>query len=407
MNEPRRPGRPRKPKPEGRKRAISPFLLTPKKLTALPAGDQRAQADRELAEAARAADDSTGLLALSDLSTDISAARFDLTPKQISHASEILERLQEAQVEPYAPNSRKSMRADWRHWIAFCVQRNRVALPIAFSDIVEFLDALIDANYRRATLEHLTFTLGVASRLWSCPPVFETFEFKAYWRDRCRKYLSKSQQQAKPLNIGLVDQLGDMADSPRAIRDAAFVSVAYDMVLRASEIVALKWADLEFHPQDQGGGATCLIARSKTDQHGEGKVLFLSPQTVVLLRAWGEYRNSENPYIFHALPRFKGQKIDTTRPFAVREVSRIFARAGVKAGADGRLSGHSARVGAAQDMVSSGMDLAAVMQQGRWKSAQMVSKYAENILATRAGRDRHAKLKNMPGRQSKEPAQEE
>lgn len=134
--------------------------------------------------------------------------------------------------------------------------------------------------------------------------------------------------------------------------------------------------------------------------------MFISPQTAAVLFAWDQYRNKDNPYIFHALPRYTGQEIDTTRPLAVREVSRIFARAGIKAGADGRLSGHSARVGAAQDMVSAGMDLAAVMQQGRWKSSQMVSKYAENILATRAGRDRHAKLKNMPGRQRKEPAQE-
>lgn len=405
-NGPRKPGRPRKPKPAGRKRAISPFLLTQKELKAIPPDDPRVLADRDLVAAAQAAGDTTGLLALSDLATDVAGVRFDLTPAQISHAAEILVLLRETNVEPYAANTRRSMRADWRHWIAFCVQRDRVAMPISYVDVTAFLDALIVAGYRRATLEHLIFTLGFAARLWSCPLLFETFEFKAYWRDRCRKQLSKSQRQAKPLNISHLDQLMSTADSPRAIRDAAFVAVAYDMMLRASELVALEWDGIVFSSHEDDQGATYRLGHTKTDRDGEGRTLYLTAPTVELLHAWKAHRNQENKYIFHALPRYVGQKLDTTRPLAVREVSRIFARAGIKAGADGRLSGHSARVGATQDMVRSGMELAAVMQQGRWTTPRMAAKYAENILAANAGRDRQNRLKNMPGRKPKEEASE-
>jgi hypothetical protein len=44
------------------------------------------------------------------------------------------------------------------------------------------------------------------------------------------------------------------------------------------------------------------------------------------------------------------------------------------------VSGHSARVGMAQDLVARGADLPAVMQAGRWA---MPARYAERLLAGR------------------------
>lgn len=48
-----------------------------------------------------------------------------------------------------------------------------------------------------------------------------------------------------------------------------------------------------------------------------------------------------------------------------------------------KLSGHSARVGATQDLFAINMELAAVMQQGRWKDARMPARYGERMLAKR------------------------
>ena len=49
------------------------------------------------------------------------------------------------------------------------------------------------------------------------------------------------------------------------------------------------------------------------------------------------------------------------------------------------ISGHSLRVGAAQDMAAAGVSLAAIMQAGGWKSAEMVLRYIENIDIRRSG----------------------
>ena len=56
------------------------------------------------------------------------------------------------------------------------------------------------------------------------------------------------------------------------------------------------------------------------------------------------------------------------------------------------LSGHSARVGAAQDMVAAGIELPAILHAGRWKSTAMVNRYGERLLARRSGAAQLARM---------------
>jgi hypothetical protein len=50
----------------------------------------------------------------------------------------------------------------------------------------------------------------------------------------------------------------------------------------------------------------------------------------------------------------------------------------------GRVSGHSTRVGATQDLAALDIDLAAITQAGGWKSTRMPLQYAERIAASRS-----------------------
>jgi hypothetical protein len=54
------------------------------------------------------------------------------------------------------------------------------------------------------------------------------------------------------------------------------------------------------------------------------------------------------------------------------------------------VSGHSIRVGATQDLLALNIDLASVMQAGRWKSNRMPMRYGEEVLAARGGMARAA-----------------
>jgi hypothetical protein len=49
------------------------------------------------------------------------------------------------------------------------------------------------------------------------------------------------------------------------------------------------------------------------------------------------------------------------------------------------ISGHSTRVGAAQDMVRYGVDLTGAMQAGRWSTPTMVARYSARLVAKRGG----------------------
>ena len=55
----------------------------------------------------------------------------------------------------------------------------------------------------------------------------------------------------------------------------------------------------------------------------------------------------------------------------------------IVAGLGDGYTGHSGRVGMAQDLVKSGVELPALMTAGRWKSSKMPAKYTERQAADR------------------------
>ena len=59
-----------------------------------------------------------------------------------------------------------------------------------------------------------------------------------------------------------------------------------------------------------------------------------------------------------------------------------------------RISGHSTRVGAAQDMVAEGIGMAAILHAGRWKTTAMVNRYGERLLARRSGAAQLARIQH-------------
>lgn len=65
-------------------------------------------------------------------------------------------------------------------------------------------------------------------------------------------------------------------------------------------------------------------------------------------------------------------------------VARIFKRYARLAGLDPAVfSGHSARVGAAQDMAAAGFSIPQIMQAGRWKSERQLMRYIEHLVMGR------------------------
>ena len=91
---------------------------------------------------------------------------------------------------------------------------------------------------------------------------------------------SARQRQARPLGWAEIKKFVDTAGNGlRADRERALLCVAYDTMVRRSELVALDVDDLTFAPD---GSGTALIRRWKTDQAGDGARAYLSRETVRL-----------------------------------------------------------------------------------------------------------------------------
>ena len=164
------------------------------------------------------------------------------------------------------------------------------------------------------------------------------------------------------------------------LRDGAIIAVASDAMLRVSEIAALRVSDIE---RTDDGTATVKVRRSKTDQEGEGAVLFLGPSTAARVAAWlgaaGVSTDDTDAPLFQCIDRGgtpRGQ-------LSARSVRRIITARCSAAGVEGRISGHSLRVGSAQSLAAAGAGLVQMQQAGRWQSPTMPARYAAGELAAR------------------------
>ena len=170
------------------------------------------------------------------------------------------------------------------------------------------------------------------------------------------------------------------------LRDAALIAVASDALLRVSELVALEVGDIDW------GTSTVTVRRSKTDQEGEGAVLYLGQPTLRRVRAWLEASglDPQSPSLDGPLfrPVTKSGLVGTAA-LSARSVRRIIQARAEAAGVGpenpslGRVSGHSLRVGAAQSLAQAGASLVEMQQAGRWQSPSMPGHYARVELASR------------------------
>ena len=162
----------------------------------------------------------------------------------------------------------------------------------------------------------------------------------------------------------------------RALVDIALITVMRDGLLRRSEAAAVSWGDLE--PATDGSGRL-TVRSSKTDQSGEGTVLYLSPASMDALSQIRPPRPDPERTIFGLSPR---------------QINRRIAAAAKAAGAQGDFAGHSPRVGMAIDLAASGCELPALMTAGRWESPTMPARYTR---AEAAGRGAVARYYGRQG----------
>ena len=282
----------------------------------------------------------------------------------------------------YSKNTRRAWRADGAVFQAFCEATGLVFFPASPLTLRQFIELCIAVGKRPATIRRYLATIARAHLAAGLTSPCASEPVRLALKEMGQK-TSARQRQARPLGWAEIEKfLKTPGKGLRADRERALLCVAYDTMARRSELVALDFGDLTFAAD---GSGTALIRRSKTDQAGEGARAYLSRETVRHLQHWLTTGEIGEGAVFR---RLIGRNRVGDRLHA-DIVADIFKRVGrwieLPAEEVAAISGHSIRVGATQDLLVLNIDLASVMQAGRWRSTFMPMRYGEHVLAARGG----------------------
>lgn len=283
-----------------------------------------------------------------------------------------------------AANTRQAYRTGWNSWSRWAAEHGHPEFPATAEGLENWLVTLRDQGKKPTTLR--TYRAAVAHELDSHPgpnparnpPVRDLLSGLA--RQAAAQGISP--RQAAPLRWSDIRRIVEVAHQPRrnqpgghqetaeqaarrAVTDIAMICVAHDAALRCSELLALIWADIESAASGECG--TVRIRRSKTDQNGQGSLAPISEFTS------------------QALARLKpagARPDDRVFQLSHSTVTRRIKAAAQAAGIDpANITSHSPRVGMAQDLFASGVDMPGLMQACRWRSAAMAARYIQNLSA--------------------------
>lgn len=163
------------------------------------------------------------------------------------------------------------------------------------------------------------------------------------------------------------DKLGD-------VRARALIAVAYSILARRAELVGLQVEDVTF--SENGDGSVTLQTK------GGGQAgRYLAPEARQALELWLDRASIYSGAVFRRLEK---NDIIGTRAISTEEVARTFKRIAGLINLDSsrptsRISGHSTRIGAAQDLTVGVAALPEIMIAGGWKSPQMPTHYARKL----------------------------
>ncbi len=161
----------------------------------------------------------------------------------------------------------------------------------------------------------------------------------------------------------LVEAEGTIA----GLRDSAMIRLMSDCLLRISEVVAADVEDVN---------SALRIRQSKTNPGTAGipdVTLYIGEPTQEAIKRYCEAANITKGPLFRWVR--SGDNIASDR-ITIDGVRKIIKRRARAAGIEGKISGHSLRIGSAISLAQAGASVVNMQVAGRWKSPQMPAHYA-------------------------------
>lgn len=296
----------------------------------------------------------------------------------------------------------------WAHWLAKqtdlpteCWHEQQLLLYPIWPDILcRYIDELSESMSLNSVQTYINL-LNFKNKKLGFPSLLQHTHVQWAMRRATNRALDAGEQigQAQPFrlhDLELLLQIFADTDDPKLMRDLLLVWIAYESLLRESELVNIRCNDLL-----PGRQYSIRVRKTKTTKTLEdNEVLLSEPCSQWLHRYMTHFglplsssgylfrRLKKNGELFHSeenCKKLSGRTVDDIFRFFYWQIdpdARAELQNSIHAADASRYqtwTGHSARVGAAIDLFVYGASVHEIMRLGRWRNDQTVMRYIRRV----------------------------
>lgn len=314
----------------------------------------------------------------------------------VVHNESIVNNLREflRQGEAFSENTLNQLMYIFGAWSAWCKEHNRPELPANPEDFKEYVAELRARGLASTSIEtHKTY-LNILHRHAGLTPLTADLSISREMRLTRRRAAIDGEKtgQAIPLHrddIKALTKKWEHSEQLADLRNLAAIYMSYNTMLRIAELSRLRVGDLRYQPN---GTILVNVRYTKTDVDVL-KILGRKSAAIVTrwLKASGLVDDPE-AFVLAPVTRFNTVR-KMNEPMGRPALGRIFASAWSALEKDpaktnkGRYAtwtGHSCRVGAAQDLLLNGESLAVIMHEGCWRDPKQAMSYLREVEAQKS-----------------------
>ncbi len=277
----------------------------------------------------------------------------------------------------YAPSTIRAYKSSFERFIQFCEVRRLTALPADPENVALYISKLTISGLKSSSIRIIVAAISSIHKLNMLSDPTQHPVVKIELR-RMHRTLGRYSQQAFGITAPILEKmLGATANNLRGIRDRALLLLAYDSMCRRSELVSLRISDICINEVDDQCKMKIRLRKSKTDQEQHGRWIFPSQRSQEAIKLWIANAKLIEGFLFRGI----NNALDITLELKSNQINRVYKRLAKDAALPkeviDHISGHSMRVGAAQDLMKAGASMPTIMNRGRWSKTDTVMRYLE------------------------------
>jgi len=300
-----------------------------------------------------------------------------LLMKVTMNALEILTKTIENIDGAYASSTIRAYKTSFERFIQFCEGHKVDALPADPPTVAQYISKLTASSLKSSTIRIMVAAISSIHKLNLLSDPTQHPLVKIELR-RMHRTLGRYSQQAFGITAPILEKmLSATANNLRGIRDRALLLLAYDSMCRRSELVSLRISDIESNDLYDQNQIKIRLRKSKTDQEQQGRWIYPSQRATDAIKLWVDKAKLIDGFLFRGI----NNATDITDELKCNQINRIYKRLAKDANLAkeivDHISGHSMRVGAAQDLMNSGASMPIIMNKGRWSKTDTVMRYLE------------------------------